>query len=100
MASTTVSKRMEWNRSNEWCAPGTGTIRGYDNQGGIQASTRTVDNGVWTFGTDADGARATLRIAEDGQSMRAEWVRTDDEAATWRPWMRLRFTRLGTGSDG
>src|SRR5918994_2242511 len=66
--------------------------RAYDNQGGIQTSTATVDDdGAWTFG--AESAKATLRVAEDGQSMSAEWVRTEDDGATWRPWMRLRLTR-------
>jgi VCBS repeat-containing protein len=70
------------------------STRAYDNQGGIQTSTATVDDdGVWTF--DANGAKATLRVAEDGQSMSAEWVRTEDDGATWRPWMRLRLTRRG-----
>jgi uncharacterized protein DUF1579 len=66
--------------------------RAYDDQGGVQTARATVDDdGVWTFG--ADGARATLRIADDGQSMSAAWVRIDD-GATWRPWLRLRFTRM------
>lgn len=69
------------------------STRAYDNQGGIQTSTTTIDaDGSLVFG--ADGAKATLRIADDGQSMRAEWVRTYDSGATWRPWMHLRFTRL------
>jgi hypothetical protein len=67
--------------------------RAYDDQGGVQTARATVDDdGVWTFG--ADGARATLRLADDGQSMSADWVRTDDGGATWRPWLRLRFTRI------
>lgn len=71
--------------------------RAYDNQGGIHVSTATVDDeGVWTFG--ADGAKATLWIADGGQSMRAEWVRTDSAGATGRPWMQLRFTRLRPAS--
>jgi hypothetical protein len=70
--------------------------RAYDNQGGIQTSTATVDDdGVWTFG--AAGAKATLRVAEDGQSMSAEWVLTEDDGATWRPWMHPRLTRRSGG---
>lgn len=76
------------------CEPEVGTYptQAYDNRGGIQTSTATVDqDGTWTF--RADGAKATLRVADDGQSMRAEWVRTDDGGTAGRPWMRLRFTR-------
>ena len=66
--------------------------RAYDDRGGIQTATADVtDDGVWTF--RADGAEATLRTTDDGQSMRADWLRTDDGGATWRPWLRLRFTR-------
>jgi Protein of unknown function (DUF1579) len=60
--------------------PETGTYptRAYDNQGGIQTSTATGDDdGVWTFG--ADGAKATLRIADNGESMRVEWVRLAED---------------------
>lgn len=77
--------------------PDTGTYqtRAYDSHGGIETSTAGVDDqGVWTFGTD--GATATLRVAGDGQSMSADWVRAGDagDGTTWRPWMRMRFTRL------
>ena len=66
--------------------------RAYDNQGSEQTSTATANpDGSWTF--RADGARATLTIAEDGASATAEWVRSDDSGATWRPWMRLTLTR-------
>jgi hypothetical protein len=66
--------------------------RAYDNEGGEQTSTATVDeDGVWTFG--ADGAKATMTIAEDGGSATAAWMRTEDQGATWRAWMRLALTR-------
>ena len=69
--------------------------RAYDHEGGEQTSTATVDEaGVWTFG--ADGARATLTLDEGGRNARAEWVRTDDGGATWRPWIRLSLTRKGS----
>ena len=65
--------------------------RAYDNEGGEQTATATVDeDGVWTF--RADGAKATLEIAEDGRSASARWVRSDD-GETWRPWMRIRLNR-------
>ena len=67
--------------------------RAYDNAGGEQTSIATVDEaGVWTFG--AEGARATLTLAEDGRSDTAEWVRTGDGGATWRPWMTLSLVRV------
>ena len=66
--------------------------RAYDHEGGEQTSTATVDDaGVWTFG--ADGAKATLTLAEDGRSAEADWVRTEDGGATWRPWIRISLTR-------
>lgn len=65
--------------------------RAYDNRGGVQTSSASVDaEGVWTFG--ADDARATLRPDADGRSLHAEWVRLDGEAEG-RPWMRLTLTR-------
>jgi Protein of unknown function (DUF1579) len=68
--------------------------RACDNQGGVQTSVATVDDdGVWTFGAAA--ARATLRLDEDGRRMRAVWDRMQDGGETWRPWLRLRFTRQG-----
>ena len=66
--------------------------RAYDNHGSEQTSTATANpDGTWTFA--ADGGRATLTIADDGRSATAEWVRSDDGGATWRPWMRLTLTR-------
>lgn len=51
---------------------------------------------VFTFGSE--GARARLEIAEDGASGTADWERSDDDGTTWRPWMRLRFTRQADNS--
>ncbi|WP_245919846.1 hypothetical protein [Actinomadura mexicana] len=38
--------------------------------------------------------RATLVIAEDGESMTAEWERTDD-GSNWRHWTDMSFVRPG-----
>ena len=66
--------------------------RAYDHEGGEQTSTATVDGeGAWTF--RADGAEAKLTISGDGSLALAEWIRTDDGGATWRPWMRLTLSR-------
>ncbi|MEJ5943768.1 hypothetical protein WDZ17_00480 [Pseudokineococcus basanitobsidens] len=66
--------------------------RAYDDEGGVDVSTATVDgDGTWTF--RAPGARATLRVAEDGASMSAVWVRERDGADI--PWMRLSWRRTG-----
>ena len=66
--------------------------RAYDNHGNVQTSMATVaGDGVWTFG--ADGAKATLRVAADGRDAHADWVRSDDNGASWRPWMRLDLTK-------
>lgn len=65
--------------------------RAYDNEGGEQVATATVDeDGAWTF--RADGAKATLTFAADRLSASAKWVRSED-GETWRPWMRLRLNR-------
>lgn len=65
--------------------------RAYDDQGGIETSTATVDeHGVWTF--RAATAHATLRVGADGASMWADWV-VEGEDGEERPWMTLRFTR-------
>ncbi len=66
--------------------------RAYDHEGGEQTSTASVDEaGVWTF--RADGAKATLTFTEDGSGATADWVRSDDGGASWRPWMTLSLIR-------
>ena len=65
--------------------------RAYDEQGGVDASTAIVDDqGVWTF--RAGAARATLRVGDDGTTMRADWVIRGEDGRE-RPWMTLRFSR-------
>lgn len=65
-------------------------VRAYDDEGGVHSSTAAVDlAGAWTF--RAPGARATLRVAEDGASMEAAWVR--ETGAGDVPWMRLAWRR-------
>lgn len=65
----------------------------YDHQGAVSVSTATADgDGTWTFG--ADDAKATLRGDPDGRTLHAEWVRSDDGGASWRPWMNLRLSRV------
>ena len=66
--------------------------RAYDQDGGEQTSTATVDgDGVWTF--RADGAEAKMSLSDDRSLALVEWIRTDDGGATWRPWMRLTLSR-------
>lgn len=73
-------------------ARGAFPTRAYDDEGGVESSTATVDaRGVWTF--RGPGARATLRVADDGASMEALWVR--ETGAGDVPWMRLRWRRTG-----
>ena len=65
--------------------------RAYDDQGGVETSAATVDEqGSWTF--RATTAHATLRVAADGATMRANWVVRGADGGE-RPWMVLRFTR-------
>ncbi|GAA2017950.1 hypothetical protein WDZ16_09930 [Pseudokineococcus marinus] len=64
--------------------------RAYDDAGGVASSTASVDAaGTWTF--RAPGARATLRVADDGAAMSAEWVRETPGGDV--PWMRLAWRR-------
>ena len=65
--------------------------RAYDDRGGVESSTASVRDGVWTFHA-GDEAVATLRVADDGASMHALWE-TQDDTGERRPWMDLRFTR-------
>lgn len=65
--------------------------RAYDDRGGVETSTATVDaEGRWTF--RAATAYATLSVAADGRSMAARWVVRGEDGRE-RPWMVLRFTR-------
>lgn len=65
-------------------------VRAYDDAGGVHATTTSVDAaGVWTV--RAPGARASLRVAGDGASMEAAWVRETAEGDV--PWMRLAWRR-------
>jgi hypothetical protein len=67
--------------------------RAYDDQGGEEVSTASADGErAWTF--RSTGAQAKLEMDDDGRSMRAEWVRTDDGGATWVPWMHLTLNRV------
>ncbi|MFB4284402.1 DUF1579 family protein [Nonomuraea sp. MTCD27] len=66
-------------------------MRSFDNQGNFVTMRASVDDGgVWTFAGETE--RATLVIAEDGDSMTAEWERTDN-GSNWRHWMDMSFTR-------
>jgi len=65
--------------------------RAYDDEGGVDDSTATVDDeGVWTF--RAAGAHSTLRIADDGSSMEGRWVIHLKNGGE-RPWMPMTFVR-------
>lgn len=72
-------------------ARGVFPTRAYDDEGGIDTSTASVDpGGVWTF--RAGAAEATLRVSDDGTSMRARWtVPGPDGGRT--PWMELDLRR-------
>jgi predicted enzyme related to lactoylglutathione lyase len=89
--------------------------RAYDHTGAVTTMRASVDaGGVWTFVGGADVAAvarsgapvpaagavsSTLTVAEDGRSMAALWERADD-AATWEPWMDMRFTRMPAPGAG
>jgi hypothetical protein len=64
--------------------------RAYDDHGGVETSTASVQDGVWTF--NAGTASATLQVSDDGSSMQARWVLRESSGEP-RPWMRLRFSR-------
>lgn len=70
----------------------TAATRAFGHDGSEETSTSVVAaDRVFTFGSE--GARARMEIAEDGMTGSAFWERSDDDGATWWPWMRLRFTR-------
>ena len=65
--------------------------RAYDDQGGVEVSTATVDGpGRYVF--RAGAAEAVLQVG--GDTMRAQWTVPGADGQP-RPWMRLRFTRRG-----
>ena len=80
--------------------------RSFDSDGNTELMLLTIDDdGVFHFTggpqvaaaaqpTDAstDRVRSTLTIAQDGQSMTAQWERSDD-GTSWQPWMDISFTR-------
>lgn len=80
--------------------------RSFDGDGNTELMLLTIDDdGVFHFTggpqvapaaqpTDAstDRVRSTLTIAQDGQSMTAQWERSDD-GTNWQPWMDISFTR-------
>jgi hypothetical protein len=67
-------------------------MRSFDHAGGTALMRATVDEaGVWTFAGPTE--RATLVVAEDGESMAAAWERSPDGGATWERWMDMRFRR-------
>jgi hypothetical protein len=80
--------------------------RSFDSDGNAEVMRLTIDDqGAFHFSGGPDVAaaaqakdtttvrvRSTLRVAEDGASMRALWERSED-GASWRPWMDIAFTR-------
>jgi hypothetical protein len=74
----------------------------FDASGGtIERSTADVDDaGTWTFrsGHGTSRGQATIQADDDGQHLRSSWQRTEDDGATWRPWMRAVHTRMSTES--
>lgn len=67
-------------------------MRSFDNQGNFVTMQASVnDDGVWTFTGELE--RATLVIAEDGNTMTARWGRTDN-GSTWRHWMDMTFAKV------
>jgi len=65
-------------------------MRSFDRHGGTALMRATVDGaGVWTFAGPTE--RATLVVAEDGESMSARWERARD--GSWEHWMDMWFRR-------
>jgi hypothetical protein len=71
-------------------------MRSFERNGGSALMQATVDDaGVWTFAGPTE--RATLLIAEDGDTMAATWERRTDTG--WEHWMDMEFRRMA-GQDG
>ncbi len=64
--------------------------RAYDDQGGVETSTASVRDGLWTF--HAGAATATLQVSDDGTTMQARWTQHQANGEP-RLWMQLRFAR-------
>ena len=67
--------------------------RAYDDKGGVEAATATVD-AAGRFHVRAGAGAAVLEAAGDGATMTARWTVTAADG-TERPWMRLHFRRQG-----
>lgn len=70
---------------------GTYPTHAFDNGGSHVAYEMRERDGVWTIAGATE--RSTLTIAPDGRSMSAHWERSEDDGATWVPWMDMRFAR-------
>ena len=76
---------------------GTAATRAFGDDGSEETSTSVIEaERVFTFGSE--GARARMEVADDETTATATWERSDDSGTTWRPWMRLRFTRQAAES--
>lgn len=68
----------------------------FDGAGSIETSGATAQPDgslVFNSGDGPSRAEATLRVEPGGRHANGEWRRTEDDGATWRPWMRLTLTR-------
>lgn len=63
----------------------------FDNLGHTGSYQATVHQDVWTFEGVTD--RATLTISNQGNTMKADWERTDD-GVHWQDWMHITLTRV------
>jgi hypothetical protein len=65
-------------------------MRSFDHRGETSLMRATVDDdGVWTVAGPTE--RATLVVAEDGESMSARWERSVN--GSWEHWMDMEFYR-------
>ncbi len=64
--------------------------RAYDDRGGVETSTASVRDGLWTF--HAGTATATREVSDGGAAMQARWTVRQEDGED-RPWMRLRSAR-------
>ena len=66
------------------------STRSFDSQGNSGTYQARVRDGVWTFTGESE--RATVVVSDDGNTMTANWERSDD-GSTWLPWMDVELTR-------
>jgi hypothetical protein len=71
-------------------------MRSFDSQGNFGTHEARVRDGIWTFAGESE--RATVLVSDDGNTMTANWERSD--GARWLPWMDVTLTKARASAPG